>query len=335
MTQQLTNTAADNMEIFTFGDPEPVLNSRLDYWLEDYAMDNGTYYESPLDLAGLAKLLDATPQHGPILARKKDLLLKWFKPSPYLSRKEFEYIALDFVVFGQLYVQRFVNGFGKTVRLAHQPRISMRKSSQKDDVFIKLRRGYTDQIEFKPGEIAELKEPDVRQKIYGKPTYIGGIQSVLLNADATLFRRRWYLNGAHMGFILVANDANLNTEAAAAIQKKLKESKGVGNGRNMFINIPRSQSREPIKVIPIGDIGSKDDIEKIKAMTKEDALAMHLMPPELAGIIPNNTGGFGDREKALKVYHETDIEVLQMKFMALNDELKLNVFQFEKPDWTL
>lgn len=330
----LDNNSEHSTQLFTFGDPEPVLDGVVSDFITEMVMDNGTYYESPVDLKGIAKLLDATPYHGSILYFKKDLLVKWFQPSALLSRSEFEYIALDFVVFGQCYLQAFRNRLGRVTRLAHQPRKTMRKMKG-ENRFLKLTNNLAAPIVYQEGEILEVKEPDVNQKIYGRPVYLGGVQSVLLGAEATLFRRRWYLNGAHMGFILVANDANLGVDAAKAIETKLKESKGIGNGRNMFINIPRSPSREPIKVIPIGDIGSKDDIEKIKSLTKDEALAMHRMPPELAGVIPSNTGGFGDPEKKLRVYHELEVESLQNKFLELNQLVGGEAVAFVKPDWTL
>jgi len=326
---------SDNMNIFTFGEPETVLSSSYADFLTDVLMENGTYYESPIDLKGLANLLGANAYHGPIVYQKKDFLLKWLAPSPYITRSDAEYAMLDFHTFGQCYFQQFKNGFGKLTRLIHQPRLTMRKHSKKPDVFVKLRNSAGDYapIEFMPGEIVQIKEPDVKQKIYGRPSYIGGEQSMLLSEDVTLFRRRWYKNGAHMGFILVAADAGLDDAGVATIEARLKETKGVGNGRNMFIHIPKTNNKEPIKIIPIGDIGSKDDIDKIMSISKDAALAMHRMPPELVGIIPTNTAGFGDREKALKVYHEITIEGEQNKFLQLNEEVKAPVFRFIKPDW--
>ena len=46
--------------------------------------------------------------------------------------------------------------------------------------------------EFGAGEVLHLKNYDVCQTIYGLPGYLGAIQSMLLNEDATLFRRRYY-----------------------------------------------------------------------------------------------------------------------------------------------
>jgi DNA polymerase-3 subunit beta len=48
-----------------------------------------------------------------------------------------------------------------------------------------------------------LQQPDVAQEIYGLPEWLSALQSALLNENATLFRRRYYLNGAQ--FVLRAD----------------------------------------------------------------------------------------------------------------------------------
>ena len=59
-----------------------------------------------------------------------------------------------------------------------------------------------------PAEVAErIADADIVQEIYGVPDYLSSINAVLLNEAATLFRRRYYKNGAHAGFILHITDA--------------------------------------------------------------------------------------------------------------------------------
>jgi capsid portal protein len=60
--------------------------------------------------------------------------------------------------------------------------------------------------EFKAGSILHLRKPDLHQVIYGVPGHLGAMQSAQLNESATLFRRRYYNNGSHAGFILYATD---------------------------------------------------------------------------------------------------------------------------------
>jgi capsid portal protein len=50
-------------------------------------------------------------------------------------------------------------------------------------------------------------EPDINQEVYGLPEYLGALHAAWLNESATLFRRRYYENGSHAGFILYMTDA--------------------------------------------------------------------------------------------------------------------------------
>ncbi|TDX26981.1 hypothetical protein DFO67_11465 [Modicisalibacter xianhensis] len=46
------------------------------------------------------------------------------------------------------------------------------------------------------------------------------------------------------------------------------------------------------------------------------------------GIIPSNTGGFGDVEKAAKVFVTNELEPLQAVFEEINDMVGQEVFRF-------
>ncbi len=60
------------------------------------------------------------------------------------------------------------------------------------------------------------------------PDYLGGLQSALLNQDATLFRRTYFLNGAHMGFIFYATDPNMDDDTEEEMKEMIASSKGGG-----------------------------------------------------------------------------------------------------------
>src|SRR3546814_9019568 len=55
--------------------------------------------------------------------------------------------------------------------------------------------------EFRKDKLHQLQQPDVLQEVYGVPEWLAALQAGLLNENATLFRRRYYLNGAHAGFV--------------------------------------------------------------------------------------------------------------------------------------
>ncbi len=47
-------------------------------------------------------------------------------------------------------------------------------------------------------------------------------------------------------------------------------------------------------------------------------MAAHRVLPQMMGIIPNNTGGFGDVEKASHVFVRNELIPLQKRFEELN-----------------
>lgn len=106
-------------------------------------------------------------------------------------------------------------------------------------------------------DIIFIKSHDPLQQVYGLPDYIGGIHSMLLNSEATIFRRRYYHNGAHMGFILYTNDPNFTAEVEDEIKSKIEQSKGVGNFSNLYVNIPWGNP-EGVKLINFGEVTAKD-----------------------------------------------------------------------------
>lgn len=316
---------------FSFGDPEPILTGTLTDYLGIFLDVGGEFYRPPVDLEGLAKTMNANSYHGPILHFKKNMIVKWFVPSPILSTATLKAAALDFVVTGNAYFQQFTNRLGKVLRLGHLPALDMRRAEKTDNYLKVLKDGKL--VKFAEGEVLHIKETDIRQGIYGLPQYLGGLQSVLLSEDSTLFRRRFYINGAHMGYILVTNDANLDEPTAKAIETKVKESKGPGNFRSLYLNIPRSSSKEPVQIIPVGNIGSKDEFQAIKEVTEMEMLAMHRVYPGLVGIMPANVGGFGDLDKSMRVYHELEITAMQQVFLELNEMIGGRPVAFKEPVW--
>ncbi len=58
-------------------------------------------------------------------------------------------------------------------------------------------------------------------------------------------------------------------------------------------------------------------------------LAAHRVPPQMMGIIPNNTGGFGNVGKASKVFVRNELIPLQRQMLELNSWLGKEVVRFE------
>ncbi len=226
--------------------------------------------------------------------------------------------GLDYMVFGESYFYNDTNAFGQVLELQHLPAINMR---------VKVGGGFVmllpdnKEMEFEQHEISHVLDYDVEQNIYGIPDYLGGLQALLLNEAATLFRRRYYSNGAHAGYIFYTNDPDLTEEDEDELRAQISASKGVGNFRSMFVNIPNGKENA-IQIIPVGDFQAKDELEKVKNITRNDVIAAWRMNPALAGIIPENTGGFGDIEKIDRVYTSNEIRPICQLFSQLNTVLR-------------
>lgn len=228
--------------------------------------------------------------------------------------------ALDFMVFGEAYFQRRANIIGQVLELEHLPALNMRRKV--GGGFVMLLPGGK-QLHFAEDEIEHVMDYDVEQNIYGVPDYLGGLHALLLNESATLFRRRYYNNGAHAGYVFYTNDPNLTEEDEDRLKSEIRNSKGVGNFRSLFVNIPNG-SEKGIQIIPVGDISTRDEFERIKNITRNDVIAAWRMNPALAGVMPENAAGFGDIEKIDRVYTNNEIRPISQLFLQVNESLRVD-----------
>jgi PBSX family phage portal protein len=148
-----------------------------------------------------------------------------------------------------------------------------------------------DEHAYAPGTIFQLQQPDVAQEIYGLPEWLSALQSGLLSENATLFRRRYYLNGAHAGFVFYVSEPLADQATVDAIEEQLGSSKGVGNFKNMLVYIPKGK-KDGIQIMPIADVTAKDEFSAVKNISRDDMLAAHRTPPILIGVIPRPLAGW-------------------------------------------
>ncbi len=316
----------DKIEFFTFGDPEPVLSGRgvFDY-LECVKLNK--WYSPPISLDGLARASRASVHHASAMLVKRNVLTASFVPHPLLSRAAFERFCWEFIIFGNAYLERVDNRLGNPLRLDVPLAKYVRRAIELDRYYFVP--GFDKEHEFRRGSIFHLVEPDLNQEVYGIPQYIAALNSAFLNESATLFRRRYFNNGSHAGFILYMTDAAHSQEDVENLREALKKSKGPGNFRNLFMYAPNGK-KDGLQLIPVSEVAAKDDFLNIKNVTRDDQLAAHRVPPQIMGIIPSNTGGFGDAEKAFAVFWANEILPLQARFEALNEWIGQEVMRFER-----
>ena len=322
--------AAPRAEAFTFGDPVPVMDGRdiLDFLADSY---NGRWYEPPVSLDGLAKSFRSNPHHSSAIYFKRNVLAASFIPNKYVSHAAFSALSLDYLVFGNSYLEQLDNRLRFAAKFDRVPAKFTRVGKDGRYFFIP---DYLNEHEFE-NKVFQIKEHDINQEIYGIPEYISGLNSAWLNESATLFRRKYYQNGSHAGFILYMSDPAQEQSDIDAMRKALRDSKGPGNFRNLFLYSPNGK-KDGIQLIPISEVAAKDDFMNIKNSTRDDVLAVHRVAPVLMGIMPNNTGGFGDVEKADKVFNRNEIATLQSKFLEFNELTGLELISFKpyQPDPT-
>lgn len=317
-----------------FGEAEQVLDGRtiFDY---GYCPMLGEWYEYPFDIVAVSKLFRATSHHSSSIIAKRNILATAYKEHPLLSRQQFKTLVFNYQTFTNAYLHVTRNRLGGILSLTSRPAIHMRKGIKQGHFFqlmfgqySQLSNGSFQQTEFLPNEIIHIYDIDIDQEIYGVPDYLSAVNSILLNEAATLFRRRYYKNGAHAGFILHLSDALQTQDDIDELEQALEDSKGAGNFKNLMIYTPDGQ-KDGVKVIPLAEVAAKDEFMNIKIASRDDQLASHRMPPQLIGVVPQNVGGFGDIEKAARVFYAHEIMPIQKLFEDLNKQLGVNVFTFE------
>lgn len=59
-------------------------------------------------------------------------------------------------------------------------------------------------------------------------------------------------------------------------------------------------------------------------------MAAHRVPPQMMGIMPSNVGGFGDVEKASRVFVRNELMPLQKRLQELNNWLDTPIITFSQ-----
>ncbi|MEZ8019409.1 phage portal protein [Vibrio splendidus] len=309
-------------------------NSWMTSYTDLFYNDTENYWEPPISRQGLADTSRANAYHCSLLKARANYVASRFMGGGGLTHRRVQFFGNNYFTFGDGAFLKIRNGFGVPVRLHPLPSMHMRRRKNGD--FVILERGGNQKV-YKQKDVIFLPQDDLEQQIYGVPDYLGSMQSSLLNKDATLFRRRYYKNGAHMGFIFYASDPNLSEADEKKMKETIASSKGVGNFRSMFVNIPNGKEKG-IQLIPVGDIATKDEFERIKNITAQDILVGHRFPAGKGGMMPQPGSSFPDPEKVGREYDKDEIvpvcklimdevnndpEIIHRKHLHLNFDLTI------------
>ncbi|VZR19871.1 Uncharacterised protein [Escherichia coli] len=76
-------------------------------------------------------------------------------------------------------------------------------------------------------------------------------------------------------------------------------------------------------------MAARDEFTGIKSVTRDDMLAALWVPPQLLGIVPQNSGGFGSIRDAAAVWAAMELAPLQTRMTAINEWLGQEVIRFD------
>lgn len=306
--------------MITFDTPESVMSADILNYME-VALVNGLY-EPPIPLDTLAKAVRANPMHGSALYVKGNMASSSVTLLSQMKKRDFRRFMADFLTFGNGYLQIVRNGFREIVAIKHLPALFMRRKENTDEYCYKPKE-FSDEgrVDYRAGQVFHLTEYDVCQELYGLPQYIGALSSIWLNEDATLFRRKYYINGSHAGYLLYMNDPNLTKEQEREIKQKL--SKG-GAFQNLYVNAKGKDGKKP-ELTPIGQVEAKDAFKDIKSMTTNDVLASHRIPLELMSIVREGFTSSSDLNKVDRVFYKNELVPLLELVSELNEFVGMDV----------
>ncbi|WP_375751595.1 phage portal protein [Vibrio sp. HN007] len=297
-----------------FSNPVSVMNSDILSYLEVALIDG--LYEPPVALDTLAKALRVNPMHSSAIEFKRNTLAYAVTVSDLISRRDLKRFIQDYLTFGNGYFQVVRNLLGMVVQIKHIPALYMRR--REDLGYTYKPKAYDDdgRIDFRPGQIFHLAEYDIAQELYGLPGHVSGLTSIWLNDDATLFRRQYYRNGQHAGYLLYMNEPSMTKNQEEEIKAKLQAKEGMAF-KNMFVNAKGKDTKAP-ELKPIGQVEAKDSFKDVKNQTMNDVLALHRVPIELMSVRRESITSL-DLNKVDWLFHKNELLPLIDAMQELNE----------------
>lgn len=304
-----------------FSNPVSVMNSDILNYLE-VALNDGLY-EPPIALDTLAKALRVNPMHSSAIEFKRNTLTYAVNVDNVLSRRDLKRFIQDYLTFGNGYFQVVRNVLGQVLRIKHIPALYMRR--REDLGYTYKPRAYDDEgrVNFRNGQIFHLAEYDVAQELYGLPQHVSGLTSIWLNDDATLFRRQYYRNGSHAGYLLYMNEPSMTKETENDIRNKLQAKEGMAF-KNLFVNAKGKDTKAP-ELKPIGQVEAKDSFKDVMNQTTNDVLSLHRVPLELMSVKREGIAASSDLNKVDRIFHKNELLPLIDSLSELNEFVGMEV----------
>lgn len=113
--------------------------------------------------------------HSSPIYVKRNILASTFIPHPWLSLQDFSRFVLDFLVFGNAFLEKRYSTTGKVIRLETSPAKYTRRGVE-EDIYWWV-PSFSEPTAFAPGSVFHLLEPDINQELYGLPEYLSALNS--------------------------------------------------------------------------------------------------------------------------------------------------------------
>jgi len=124
-------------------------------------------------------------------------------------------------------------------------------------------------------------------------------------------------------------DAAQSRSDVDRMRQAMRDTKGLGNFRNLFMYASNGKP-DGIKILPLSELATKDDFFNIKKASRDDLLSAHRVPQQMMGIIPDNSGGFGDAMKASQLFVRNELTPLQERIKEINHWIGFEIISFRK-----
>ena len=242
---------------------------------------------------------------------KRNMLARTFIPHRLLSRQTFEQFALDFLWCGNGYLEKRENMLRSTLRPAARPGEVHAARRGSRDLSTRCAAGEMS-TNSSAGRCTTCARPTSTRRSTACPSGCRRCRAALLNESATLFRRKYYNNGSHAGFILYMTDTAQNETDVDGAAQALKSRKGTGQFPQP-VHVRPGGKKDGMQLIPVSEVAAKDEFGSIKNISRDDMLAALRIPPQLMGIVPQNAGGFGSIREAAQVWGFNELEPLQAR----------------------
>ncbi len=112
------------------------------------------------------------------------------------------------------------------------------------------------------------------------------------------------------------------------MREALRQSKGPGNFKNLFVHAPDGKEHG-MKILPIAEVGAKDEFLGIKNATRDDVLAAHRVPPQLLGIVPAQGSAFGNPTDATGMFWLLEILPIVKRLLEINEQVGVEAVAFD------